>query len=265
MFEYTYNSNGYRRVYVPNIESVKLTDLEHYKYIKTIDLGRRKAHILNGSEEYIMCLSKDDTVRVHMDIYLPLGYTRKKIEELDALAETFNKAYKTRFPTRYNAKKRVTRDSLKKVVEPPKFDTSKLWPDRAYGHYIINVKTKKEMSLFTSKLQISKETGINRTLLDSLLSCGYLINDWCYKGKLLDGRTWDEYFAGVAPKNKIYDTVDVLKFVKDKEEIIYTTMRGTAEKLKTNHIALSTAIKNQTDINGYKIIREKATVERACL
>lgn len=264
MFEYTYN-DGYRRVYVPNIESVKLSDLEHYKYIKTIDVGRQKGHIIQGNGEYIMCLSKDNIVRVHMDIYLPLGYTRKTIEELEALGQKFLKAYKTQFSRTYNGENRVLRKNLKKVVERAKFDCTKSWPDKAYGHYVINVKTKKEVHLCKPKLQIAAEIGMSTVLLDTMLSCGYLIYDWCYKGKLLDGRTWDEYFSGAAPKKKIYETMEVLKFVKDNSEIIYTNMRKTAYQLKTNDRVLSAAIKNKTEVNGYKILRERVTVERESL
>jgi hypothetical protein len=257
-----YYKDGYKRVYIPNIESVKLSDLEHYRYIKTIDVGRQKGHIIEGNNEYIMCLSKDDTVRVHLDIYLPLGFTRKTIEELESLGHKFYKAYKTQFSRTYNGENRVLRKNLKKVVEPAKFDSTKNWPDKAYGHYVINVKTKKEVSLCKPKLQIAAEIGMSTVLLDTMLSCGYLIYDWCYKGKLLDGRTWDEYFSGVVPKKKIYETVEVIKFVKDNDEVIYTNMRTTACKLKTNDRVLSKAIKTQTEINGYKILRERVTVER---
>lgn len=258
-----YRRSKYQKIYLPKIIEVKLTDIKGFTYIKTIDAGRMNGHIIkdNATKEYIMCLSQTDTIKVDEAVYRPLGYTRFNIEELEKLAQSFIKVYKNK--SRISTSLRIYRKDLKKVVYPPIIDITKNWPIRMTGHRLINTKTKQEVDLGVSKLQVSKTIGLKGTFIDTMILTGLEIRDWCYKGKRIDGRTWEEYFSGAKPKEQIYDTVNYLKFVKDGKEINYVNLRHTAEELGTHNKKLAYALRsNKEEICGYKIIKGSRTVLR---
>lgn len=255
----------YNKVYIPRIEDIKLSELNGFTYIKTIDAGRMQGHIIkdNKVEEYTMCLSHTDTVKVDVKANRPLGYTRFNIPDLEKLAQTFIKALQ-RNP-RSNGLK-IFRKNIKKFVEVPKFDITQNWHIRTYGHYIINIKTKEEIPLHLSKNYICKRIDMKISLFDTMLQTGGIVRDWCYKGQIIDGRTWEEYFAGAKPKKQIYDVINYLKFVKDDEEINYISLRETAYMLGTNDKKLAYVLRaNKDEINGYKIIKGTTQVLRADL
>jgi len=253
----------YQKIYIPTIEDVKLTELNGFTYIKTIDAGRMRGHIIkdNKFEEYTMCLSHTDTVRVDIQANRPLGYTRFNIPELEKLAQSFVRALH-RDP-RGNGLM-IFRKNIKRFVEAPKIDATQNWHIRMYGHHLINIKTKEEVPLHISKNVICKKIGMKVSTLDTMLQTGGIIRDWCYKGDIIDGRTWDEYFSGAKPKKEIYDVINYLKFVKDEKQIDFVSLRVTANVLKTNDKKLGYAIRtNKQEINGYKIVRGTTKILRA--
>lgn len=251
-----YRRSKYQKIYLPKIIEVKLSELKGFTHIKTIDAGRMTGHIIkdNATKEYTMCLSQTDTIKVDEAVYRPLGYTRFNIEELEKLAQSFIKVYKNK--SRISTSLRIYRKDLKKVVHPPVIDITKNWSIRMAGHKLINTKTKQEVDLGMAKLQVSKTIGLKGTFVDTMILTGLEIRDWCYKGKRIDGRTWEEYFSGAKPKEQIYDTVNFLKFVKGSKVINYVNLRHTAEELGTHNKKLAYVLRsNKDEICGYKIIR----------
>jgi hypothetical protein len=110
---------------------------------------------------------------------------------LEALAETFNKMQLDNAKRSYNSINR----KHPKVVVPPVIDNRVEWQTRMDGHYIINVITKQEIHLSGIKCEIVKQCGITIHLLNVIIHDGIVGKDWCYKGKRLDGLSWEQYFA----------------------------------------------------------------------
>lgn len=246
----------YQKIYLPKIIDVNINEIKGFTYIKTVDAGRLKGHIIkdNKVNEYVMCLSKSDIIKVDEMPYRPLGYTRFSIEELEKLAGTFLHAYKNRHNTSQSL--RIFRRHLKQVVEPPMLDMTQNWSIRMAGHKLINTKTKQEIDLSKSKLSIASSIDLKLPFIDMMVLTGLQVKDWCYKGKRIDGRTWEEYFSGAKPKEQIYDTINYLKFVKDGKEIEYVNLHHTAEMLGTHNKKLAYALRsNKQEICGYKIIK----------
>lgn len=268
MFDPELNSRGYSRVYMPKIVDVDIHQLEGHDYIKTINAGSKNGHIFydKKAKEYLMCLSSDNKVKKDVLIDFVLGFRRSDISKLEKLAESFLVAHYDMSHTQYTSSKRILTKHLKKVVYPIQLDITIPWYERTNGHYIINVKTKEEMPLYRSQKDICRKLVITNVTLNNMLNGGYLIKDWCYKGKLLDGRTWDEYFAGVPPKNEIYEVINFVKFIKGDEEIKLQNVRSTATKLKVVTTQLTNAMRlNLPEINGYKIIRDSMKIKRDAL
>lgn len=186
-----YGSYKYEHQYIPNILRIDKCEFPHHQYIKTIDAGEGRAHILQGPNDYFLCLSKNECVSTEERIMKPLGFRRDSIEKLQAIADKFNTAKEIKLsknrPVRLNP-------LYRKVVEIPTFDITQPWQDRMQNHFLINVETKEEMDLSQYKNDISKKCNITLHLLTCILNFGIVGKNWCYKGNRVDKMTWEEYF-----------------------------------------------------------------------
>jgi hypothetical protein len=198
-----YLRTKYQKVYLPDIIDVPLSKLEHYTHISTVISGDKYGHIIKHNtldNVYYLCLRYDDNIRVDSATYDIMGFRRKSKEECQKLAKVFTDAKE--YDTLYGKPERtprVLRKYLVRAVKPPILNTDISRSQRFFNKYLINVKTGKEVHLALHMAGIIRETGLkNNIQVDTVVNCGYILSDWCYKGERLDGKTWDQYFSELA-------------------------------------------------------------------
>ena len=191
-----YSGYNYDKVYLPIFLRYNKTELPHYTFIKTIDAGGKNAHILQGGNDYFMCLSSDDNISAEERTMEPMGFRRNSIEPLMKLADTFSTLYKSETKSTYSVVNRRTPST----VIPPVINEAEHWSIKMMNHYIINTKTSEEVHLAGNKGDICKQYGLTIHLLNIIIRDGICGRDWCYKGTRVDGLTWEQYFSsrGVA-------------------------------------------------------------------
>ena len=198
-----YLRTKYQKVYLPDIIDVPLSKLEHYTHVSTVMAGSRYGHIIKYNtldNLYYLCLRDDDNIRVDSVTYDIMGFRKKSKEECEKLAKVFTdaKEYDELYgkPARTP---RVLRRNLVRAVKPPILNRDLIRQDRFFDKYLINVKTGKEVHLALHMNGIVKETGLkNNVQVDTIVNCGYILSDWCYKGERYDGKTWEQYFSELA-------------------------------------------------------------------
>jgi len=186
-----YQGRNYDKIYLPVFLRFNKEKLMHYTFIKTINAGSTNAHILQGGNDYYMCLSKDEYISAEERTMEPMGFRKNSIEALEKLAETFIKAYKNETKSIYSSINRRTTST----VIAPKLNETEHWHIKMQNHYIINIKTKQEVHLGANKGDICTQCGLTIHLLNVILRDGICGRDWCYKGTRVDGLTWPEYFS----------------------------------------------------------------------
>ena len=185
-----YQGRNYDKIYLPVFLRFNKEKLLHYRFVKTINAGSTNAHILQGGNEYFMCLSKDEYISAEERTMEPMGFRKNSIEALEKLAETFIKAYKNETKSIYSSVNRRTAST----VMAPKLNETEHWHIKMQNHYIINIKTKQEVHLGGNKGDICRQCGLTVHLLNVILRDGICGRDWCYKGNRIDRLTWAEYF-----------------------------------------------------------------------
>lgn len=187
-----YLRQKYQKVYLPTMVSVPITELEHYTFIKTVDCGSKKGHIIHGSDGYYLCLREDDYIRFDQAIYQPMGFCRQTIEQCEKLANDYLNAHKNNLNNLGELPVRVLTKNLKKAILVPEFDNTTTWYVRMQGHYIIHTPSKREVHLGQAKIEVIRTTGLSYTSLDSVVYKGYIAKGWAYKGERIDGKSWEE-------------------------------------------------------------------------
>jgi hypothetical protein len=229
----------YERVYIPKFLYIPKKKLEHFVFIKTIDAGSGRGHIIMGGGNYYLCLRQDDCISVEERTMMPMGFRAKTIAELEALVKTFTVASKNAPAFSYNTSAR----KWNRTVEPPRLDYTVPWHVRCRGHYIINVVTGEEVHLGLSKPEISAKTSrLTYHLIDCIVLHGYECLNWVYKGTRLDGDTWEQYFEKRAKKHY-------------KQTVHYSSLRRTADEIGTSHETLRQLLHTgATEVGNFKII-----------
>lgn len=185
----------YQKVYLPTMISVHITELEHYIFIKTVDCGSKKGHIIHGKDGYYLCLREDDYIRFDQAIYQPMGFCRSTIDQCEKLASEYLSAHKNNLNGLGEVPVRVLTKNLKKAIIVPQYDLSINWFARMKGHYIVHIPSKREVHLGQPKIEVIRLTGLSYTSLDSVVYKGYIAKDWAYKGERIDGKSWEEVFT----------------------------------------------------------------------
>ena len=194
-----FSGRNYKRVYIPSFLKFHKSELMHYKFIKTIDAGSSMGHIIQGGNEYYMCLSQDDNIRVEQLTMEPMGFRRSSITQLESLADVFNVAMQSEVERTYNSTSR----GHPKVVIPPDLNMSLDWCQRMNNHYIINVINQQEVHMAAVKGDIAAQCGLSIHLLNGIIRDGIQAKNWCYKGRRIDGFSWPEYFNSLQSANPI--------------------------------------------------------------
>lgn len=252
MFDFI--NNRYERVYIPNILTFHKEKVPNYKFIKTINAGSSLGHILfyEKDNNYILCLRQNDDISIEEKTMEPFGFKRKELSELEVLAEKFNRAKEKERRYIFRGERR----KWKQVVEPMRENLHLHWNERMKGKFIINTITGQEISLAATRNQISKQTGLNNELVSCLVRDGIEAKHWAYKGKRLDGASWEEYLENPEkynPKNNDYFGI-ILK--RGNEAFRFQSLRITSARINVSHELLRLAIiNNQPTINGYEIIK----------
>ena len=82
-----YQGRNYDKIYLPVFLRFNKEKLLHYRYIKTINAGSTNAHILQGGNEYFMCLSKDEYISAEERTMEPMGFRKNSIEVITKYSE----------------------------------------------------------------------------------------------------------------------------------------------------------------------------------
>jgi hypothetical protein len=186
-----YQGRNYDKIYIPVFLKYNKAELPHYRFIKTINAGSSNAHILQGGNEFFMCMSSDENISTEQLTMEPMGFRRRSIDELQKLADVLCRLYKSERKSIYSI---VNRRTISTVVAPI-LNEAEHWNTKMMNHYIINTKTKEEVHLCGNKGDICKQCGLTIHLLNVILRDGICGRDWCYKGTRVDGLTWPEYFS----------------------------------------------------------------------
>lgn len=251
---FNFYNNRYERVYIPTILTFNKQDVPNYSFVKTIDAGSSLGHILFNEKhnQYFMCLRQNDNISVEEKTMEPLGFKRSNISDLETLAEKFNKSKERERRYVFRGERR----KWKQVVEPMRENPHLNWNERVKGKFIINTITGQEISLEGTRSQISKQTGLNNELVSCLVREGIEAKHWAYKGKRLDGATWEEYLEDPQkynPKNNNYFNI---VFKRGSEAFYFESLRTTSARMNVSHELLRQAIiSNLPSINGYDIIK----------
>lgn len=244
----------YEKMYVPVVLRKHKQNIEHYQFIKTITAGSSFAHIVYGGGSYYMCLSKDDELSIEQKFDIPLGFRRDKIEDLEALAKVFDDLYNNENNKPFYSGRR----RWHKTVDRPKFDYSLPWIDRMAGRSIINTITGKEVKLDQPRTVVMQQAGLSSHLLNCVVGEGTEIRNWCYKGKRLDGQTWEEYIKNRDENeaNKINtNQYSKISFRKGHIVFYYKALRETSVNVGVSYETLRKAlIAKENNINGFQII-----------
>ncbi len=250
-------SSRYEKIYMPKFLPKNKNEVEHYEFIKTVNAGSSKGHIFLGANEYIMSLSKSDNIKVEERSLEPVGFRRKTIEELEILANKFQDT----FDQERKIKQINSSSKYSRVVKPPVLKQHLFWTDRMVDKYLINVVTGEEIHLAIVRRDIINKANITNHLLDCIIRDGLEANNWTYKGERLDGKSWEEYFKAKSHYKTNFEYVGTY-FTKDNKKIPYKTLRSTAFEMGISHETLRLALKNnQSEVFGYKIIKEKTEPE----
>lgn len=245
----------YEKVYIPVVLRINKYRVEHYTYLDTIKAGNSTAHILFGGGIYYMCISRDDNVSVEEKTMEPIGFRNEKLEQLKLLADKFNGARRSDYGDIIDTHRR----KWKKVVHPMRCDGNLTWWQRMQNQYIINTINGQEIPLAQRRKDLSAKINISESLISAMFRQGVEIKHWCYKGKRLDGLSWEEYFSG--KRNDEFFHTNLL-FKKGDEEIYYETLRETGKNIGVSHQTLRMALINNLDtINGYSIIRSSSSLD----
>ena len=251
---FNFYNNRYERIYIPTILTFNKEKVPNYSFIKTIEAGSSFGHILFNEKynEYFMCLRKNDNISVEEKTMEPLGFKRHNLSDLETLAEKFNKLKEKERRYIFRGERR----KWKQVVEPMRENMHLHWNERMKGKFIINTITGQEISLEATRNEISKQTGLNNELISCLVREGIEAKHWAYKGKRLDGATWEQYLENPEkynPKNNDYFNII---FKKSNEAFRFESLRITSARINVSHELLRQAIiNNLPSINGYEIIK----------
>lgn len=190
--EENYNPYAYTKQYMPNILRVDKDKLEHYNFIETVDVGGGHAHILSGGGDYFLCFSKNDEISTEERLMEPLGFRRRSIDDIKALADMFYKNYHTEHKRVYVSRNRYKPQT---VTEPQRLDQTILWHERMVGRYIVNLSTGKCVHLGnTEKHDICKMLNITSHALTVISFDGKEKMGWCGLLPRMDKVEWKDYF-----------------------------------------------------------------------
>lgn len=257
--ETAYKAPKYENVYIPKFTQYRKDNVPGYKFIESVEIGKRSGHIIFGNGEYYLCLRRGDGISYYDRLKEPMGFRRDTIEELRAIADSLRDAIKREIMEKNWGKPYlIKRKKYRLVSKVPNYNLEKPWHIRMAPYKLVNLYTREVLQLGDHQEKTARYISVNNNVFKTIISKGIEANGWCLMTERLDGQSWEK----VLEKKKHYKSrVDFFAcsfFNKVTGETVpFISCRKTSPRLKVTHERLRQALINHDGtINGFMIIRK---------